>query len=94
MHNPTEVDRQGPDVGSQYRSGIWTTNDAQTEVAKAAIAKLMESGRWRSPIATQIEPAEHFHSAETYHQDYIMRTHRACHVTNPWGSEEQADATD
>ena len=93
MHNPTEVDRQGPDVGSQYRSGIWTTNDAQIEVANAAIAKLGDSGRWHAAIATQVQPAEQFHSAETYHQDYIERTHRACHVTNPWPSEQQAGET-
>ncbi len=88
MHDPTQVDRQGPDIGSQYRSGIWTTSDAQQEVARQAIAELNESGRFPSPIATQIGPAATFHSAETYHQDYIERTGRACHVANPWSIEQ------
>lgn len=93
MHNPTQVDRQGPDVGSQYRSGIWTTSASQAATANAAIAKLGDSGKWAAPIATQVEPAQQFHSAETYHQDYIERTNRACHVSNPWPIDQQADAT-
>jgi len=84
MHNPTEVDRQGPDVGTQYRSGIWTTTDAQAATAKAAIDALNASGRYDAPVATQVAPAKTFHPAETYHQDYVARTGRACHIANPW----------
>jgi len=88
MHNPTEVNRQGPDVGTQYRSGIWTTSDAQAKDAQAAIDAANASGKYAAPIATQVQPARTFHPAETYHQDYIARTGRACHVTNPWPIEQ------
>lgn len=93
MHNPTEVDRQGPDVGSQYRSGIWYTSPEQQAIAEAAIRELDTSGRFEAPIATQVEPAATFHSAEHYHQDYVARTGRACHIANPWPSEQPADPT-
>ena len=84
MHDPTEVDRQGPDVGTQYRSGIWTTSSEQEAIARAAIADLEASGTLAGPVATQVEPAEKFHAAERYHQNYVARTGRACHITNPW----------
>ena len=84
MHDPTQKDRQGPDVGSQYRSGIYVTSDAQLKAARDFKAKLDLSGVFRKPIATEIEPAEKFWSAEDYHQDYIVKTGRACHVRNPW----------
>jgi peptide methionine sulfoxide reductase msrA/msrB len=87
MHNPTQVDRQGPDVGSQYRSGIWFTSPAQQQVAAEVIKELGESRKFTAPIATQLELASLFHSAEIYHQDYIARTGRACHIANPWPSE-------
>ncbi len=85
MHDPTQLDRQGPDVGDQYRSGIWTTSEAQERLAKAFIAeqtaKKAFGGR---KIVTQVEPAKTFYPAEGYHQDYIANTGRACHVANPW----------
>ncbi|MCH2135580.1 MAG: bifunctional methionine sulfoxide reductase B/A protein [Phycisphaerales bacterium] len=84
MHDPTQVDRQGPDVGTQYRSGIYTVNEAQAKAAQAFIDKLSASGRWHRPIATEVESAETFYPAEGYHQDYIEKTGRACHVANPW----------
>ena len=84
MHDPTQVDRQGPDVGSQYRSGVWTTSDKQQKVATECIKELVESKTFSGPIATQIEPAEKFYLAEEGHQDYIENTGRTCHVTNPW----------
>lgn len=85
MHDPTQLNRQGPDVGSQYRSGIWFTSKDQQQEAEAFIAELTEKKAFNGrPIATQIEPAKTFYSAEEYHQDYIAKTGRACHVQNPW----------
>jgi len=84
MHDPTQLNRQGPDVGSQYRSGIYTTSDAQLAAARAYAQKLQADGRFDRPIVTEIEPAERFYAAEDYHQDYIETTGRACHVKNPW----------
>jgi len=84
MHDPTQLDRQGPDVGSQYRSGIYTTSAAQQAAAVAMVNKLKAEGRFARPIVTEIEPAERFYEAEAYHQDYIETTGRACHVKNPW----------
>jgi len=84
MHDPTQLNRQGPDVGDQYRSGIYYTSEAQKKAAEAFIAKLEASGRYSRPIVTEVEEAETFYPAEAYHQDYIVKTGRACHVTNPW----------
>lgn len=84
MHDPTQLNRQGPDVGSQYRSGIWTINEEQQREAEAFIRELAASGRYHRPIVTQVEPAKTFWPAEDYHQDYIATTGAACHVTNPW----------
>ena len=84
MHDPTQLNRQGPDIGDQYRSGIYFTSDEQKEQAAAFIAKLTESGEFRRPIVTELEKAETFYPAEDYHQDYILKTGRACHVRNPW----------
>ncbi|VAX39450.1 Peptide-methionine (R)-S-oxide reductase MsrB [hydrothermal vent metagenome] len=84
MHDPTQVNRQGPDVGSQYRSGIWTTSTAQQTAAEAFVKELEASEKYDKPIATEIELAKVFYSAEDYHQDYIAKTGRACHVKNPW----------
>ncbi len=84
MHNPTEVNRQGPDVGTQYRSGVWTTSDTQQKIAKEFIEALNASEIFNTPIATEIEPAMKFYLAEEGHQDYIENTGRTCHVTNPW----------
>ena len=84
MHNPTEVNRQGPDVGSQYRSGVWTTSGEQQKTASEFIKELTASEAFSEPIATQVEPAKTFYLAEEGHQDYIENTGRSCHVTNPW----------
>lgn len=85
MHDPTQLNRQGPDVGEQYRSGIWYVNEEQRQQALAYIAELERSGRYEGrPIVTQVEPAKTFWPAEDYHQDYIAKTGRACHVANPW----------
>lgn len=85
MHNPTELNRQGPDVGDQYRSGIWYTSEEQKRQAEAYIAELEQSGKFGGrKIVTQVEPARTFYAAEEYHQDYVEKTGRACHVRNPW----------
>jgi peptide methionine sulfoxide reductase msrA/msrB len=84
LHDPTQVDRQGPDVGSQYRSGIWTVSDEQVEIATKVMRGLAKSNTFKSTIATQIEPAKTFFIAEEAHQDYVRKSGHPCHVTNPW----------
>ncbi len=85
MHDPTELNRQGPDVGSQYRSGIWYVNDEQRREAEATIAELAASGRYgKRKIVTEVEPAKTFWPAEEYHQEYIAKNGAACHVRDPW----------
>lgn len=70
-HNPTLLNRQGPDEGSQYRSAIFYHDDAQREAAQAMIAKL--AGDYDQPIVTQIVPATEFYLAEEYHQQYVKK---------------------
>ena len=84
MHDPTEVNRQGPDIGSQYRSGVWTTSDEQQKIATQFIKDLADSNEYEAPIATEIENATMFYLAEEAHQDYIENTGHSCFVTNPW----------
>ena len=71
-HDPTQVNRQGPDVGPSYRSAIFPQNPAQAQVAKAFIAKLGERHVFKAPIATRIESGG-FYPAEAYHQDYARK---------------------
>ena len=81
MHDPTQVNRQGPDWGSQYRSAIFTHNDEQFAQARAKIAELNASGSYRRPIATQVVPATTFWKAEEYHQKYLeKRGMVSCHI--------------
>jgi peptide methionine sulfoxide reductase msrA/msrB len=84
MHDPTQLNRQGPDRGEQYRSGIYYTSDEQKRDAEQYIKELQESGKVRGEIVTEIEKADKFWPAEDYHQDYIVKTGAVCHVTNPW----------
>ena len=80
-HDPTQVNRQGPDVGTQYRSVIFTHSPDQESTARASRDRLDQSGRFRRPIATQIEPAPKFWRAEDYHQQYLAkRGLGSCHV--------------
>ncbi len=79
-HDPTTRNRQGPDVGSQYRSVIFYHSPEQKAAAEAKKADLEKSGRFRRPIVTEIEPAPTFYRAEEYHQQYLAkhgRTHCA-----------------
>ncbi len=88
MHDPTQLNRQGPDYGEQYRSGIYYASEAQQKQAEAFIAEQQKSDRFKGrKIVTQVEAAEKFWPAEEYHQDYIVKTGRACHVTDPWAAE-------
>ena len=72
-HNPTTRNRQGPDVGTQYRSAIFFYTPEQEIAAKASREKLQQSGRWREPIVTEISPASEFYPAEEYHQHYFEK---------------------
>src|ERR1700744_2440466 len=72
-HDPTELDRQGPDIGPQYRSEIFTQDDAQASAAETYIAQLNKTGVFRQKIVTKIEPLKTFSAAEAYHQDYLVQ---------------------
>jgi peptide-methionine (S)-S-oxide reductase len=71
LHDPTTVNRQGPDVGSQYRSAIFVSDAEQKDVAEASKARAQE--RFRRPIVTEITPATDFYPAEEYHQRYLEK---------------------
>ena len=75
-HNPTTMNRQGPDVGTQYRSVIFYHSPEQRAAAEASKAALEKSGKFRNPIVTQIEPAPKFYRAEEYHQRYLEKRGR------------------
>jgi peptide-methionine (S)-S-oxide reductase len=76
IHDPTTPNRQGADVGPQYRSAIFYHDERQREVAEALIGELGKAGLWPNPIVTQVAPLEDFYPAEDYHQEYFRR--------NPW----------
>jgi peptide-methionine (S)-S-oxide reductase len=78
-HDPTQLNRQGPDSGTQYRSAIFTTNDEQKKVADAYIAQLNAAKVYSAPIVTKVGPLEGFYPAEAYHQDYLT-----LHPTQPY----------
>ena len=71
VHDPTQLNRQGPDTGTQYRSAIFTTNDEQKKVAEAYIAQLNAAKVFGKPIVTKVGPLQGFYAAEGYHQDYL-----------------------
>jgi peptide-methionine (S)-S-oxide reductase len=75
-HDPTTLNRQGPDIGDQYRSVVFYHSPEQKAAAEAKKAELDKSGRFRRPIVTQIEPAPTFHRAEEYHQQYLRKRGR------------------
>jgi len=72
-HDPTELNRQGPDVGTQYRSAIFPTTLEQARIARAYIDQLEQAAVFKAPIVTRIEPDQTFYPAEDYHQDYLTR---------------------
>lgn len=77
MHNPTTLNRQGPDRGTQYRSVVFYHDEAQKRAARKKIDKLGHSGRWRDPIVTEVAPAAEFWRAEEYHQRYLEKNQGA-----------------
>ncbi len=82
IHDPTTRDRQGNDVGTQYRSVILTGNDTEAETARAVMQEIADAGVYDAPIVTQIAPLKHFWPAEEEHDDYFNR--------NPWSGYCQA----
>lgn len=80
-HNPTTLNRQGPDVGTQYRSVIFYHNDEQKKISKRSKRKIQQSGKYKKDVVTSIEPAEKFWEAEEYHQDYFDKNpNAACNI--------------
>jgi peptide-methionine (S)-S-oxide reductase len=78
-HDPTQLNRQGPDVGTQYRSAVFPSSPEQAKIAKAYIAQLNQARVYNAAIVTKIEPGREFYAAEDYHQDYLTR-----HPTQPY----------
>lgn len=85
MHDPTTANRQGNDIGSQYRSAIFFTSDDQRRTAEAVKARVDASGKWPRPVVTQIVAAGPFTPAEDYHQDYLVKNPGgySCHYLRP-----------
>ena len=73
VHDPTTLNRQGEDVGTQYRSAIFYHSDRQRAVAEAVIRELNEAHTWKKPIVTQVMPLDEFYPAEDYHREYFSR---------------------
>lgn len=81
MHDPTQINRQGPDIGDSYRSAIFYLNDTQRGIASNAVGEVNKSRVYAKPLVTTIEKAETFWPAEDYHQKFTERTGRGmCHV--------------
>jgi methionine-S-sulfoxide reductase len=73
IHDPTTLDRQGNDVGTQYRSAIFPQTPQQKETAERVKSRVDASGKWQRPVTTTIEPVSTWYSAEEYHQDYLRK---------------------
>ena len=78
-HDPTQLNHQGPDTGTQYRSAIWYSSDGQQKVARAYVTQLSKAHLFHDPIVTQINPLKGFYAAEDYHQNYLT-----LHPDNPY----------
>ncbi|MBA3757596.1 peptide-methionine (S)-S-oxide reductase MsrA [Candidatus Saccharibacteria bacterium] len=82
IHDPTQLNRQGPDIGDNYRSAIFYNNNSQKKAAQVAIADLDKAAKYKSPIVTSLEPVTAFWPAEDFHQKFTQRTGRGmCHVS-------------
>ncbi|MDP9016852.1 MAG: peptide-methionine (S)-S-oxide reductase MsrA [Candidatus Eremiobacteraeota bacterium] len=81
MHDPTTLNRQGPDIGTQYRSAIFFHSPEQEAQARASLQQLQDSGTHKRPIVTQIEAATTFYPAEAYHQKYFEKHGVSCHIS-------------
>jgi methionine-S-sulfoxide reductase len=87
IHDPTEINRQENDVGTQYRSAIFYQNDEQKKIAQSVIAQANKSGVFKKPVTTTLEKAEKFYRAEDYHQDYLQKNpygYTCHHIHNEW----------
>ena len=73
IHDPTTLNRQGADIGTQYRSAIFTHDERQRAIAEAVIGRIEAEGIWDDPIVTEVAPLEAFYKAEDYHQEYFRR---------------------
>ncbi len=73
IHDPTTIDRQGADVGTQYRSAIFYQNEEQKAIAEQVIKEVTEAGLWAGPIVTSVVPFDKFYIAEDYHQEYFKK---------------------
>ena len=73
LHDPTTLNRQGNDIGTQYRSALFPNTPEQKATAEAVIARVNASGKWKQPVTTSIEPVATWYSAESYHQDYLRK---------------------
>jgi methionine-S-sulfoxide reductase len=73
LHDPTSLNRQGNDLGTQYRSAIFYLSDEQREIAERVKRRVSESGKWPRPVVTEITTAPTFYDAEDYHQDYLQK---------------------
>jgi peptide-methionine (S)-S-oxide reductase len=81
LHDPTQMNRQGPDVGTQYRTVIFYHDEAQRMAAERSRESLILSGRYRDPVVTEIVKAGHFWKAEEYHQQYLEKKgQESCHI--------------
>jgi peptide-methionine (S)-S-oxide reductase len=80
VHDPTQVNRQGPDAGTQYRSAIVYDSDSQKDIATAYIAELNKAGVFKKPIVTRVDPLKGFYAAEGYHQDYLVRNPSSSYI--------------
>ena len=88
LHDPTTLNKQGMDHGTQYRSVIFYHNDEQKETAQKVMSKREESGLYSDPIVTELSPVEKFYPAEDYHQDYYLKKYNGatgpiCHFLRP-----------
>jgi methionine-S-sulfoxide reductase len=84
-HDPTQLNRQGNDIGTQYRSAIFPQTPEQKEIAERVKERVDASGKWKRPITTSIEPAGTWYSGEAYHQDYLKKNPGGytCHYMRP-----------
>ena len=78
LHDPTTLNRQGPDMGTQYRSAIFYYDESQKDLSEKSKAEIEESGKFNSPIVTEIKEAAKFYPAEDYHQDYHKKNGGSC----------------
>ena len=85
MHDPTTLNRQGNDLGTSYRSAIFYADETQKQAAEAMIQKVNQSGAWKRPVVTTLEPLGTFWVAEAYHQDYLQKLPNGytCHFIRP-----------